>query len=49
MEHTKIVTASDLESYADTRDSEAVIPELVYMLVNACPGLTECRIPLATT
>jgi len=45
MEHTKIVTAADLESYADTRDSEAVIPELVYMLVNACPGLIVCRIP----
>ena len=45
MEHTQIVTAADLESYAETRDSEAVIPELVYMLVNACPGLAVCRLP----
>jgi len=27
MKHTQIVTATQLESYADTRDSEAVIPE----------------------
>ena len=45
MDHTKIVTAAELEAYADTRDSQAVIPELMYMLVNACPGITECRIP----
>ena len=45
MNQTQIVTAAQLESYADTRDSEAVIPELLYMLVNAAPGLTMCRIP----
>ena len=45
MNHTQIVTAAQLENYADTRDSEAVIPELLYMLVNACPGLSMCRIP----
>src|ERR1035437_751108 len=45
MEHTHIVTASEVENYADTRDSEAVVPELVYMLVNESPGITVCRIP----
>ena len=40
MEHTLIVTAAELENYADTRDSECVVPELVYMLINACPGST---------
>jgi hypothetical protein len=45
MEHTQIVNASDLATYADTRDSEAVIPELVWMLVNQVPDLTVCRIP----
>lgn len=45
MEHTHIVDASALERYADTRDSEAVIPELVNKLVNECPDLTICRIP----
>lgn len=45
MKQTQIVTAAQLESYADTRESEAVIPELLYMLVNASPGITMCRIP----
>lgn len=45
MEHTQIVTANELESFSDTRDSEAVIPELVWMLVNEVPDLTACRIP----
>lgn len=45
MEHTQIVTANELDSFADTRDSQAVIPELVWKLVNEAPGLTTCRIP----
>jgi hypothetical protein len=46
MEHTQIVTAAELENYADTKDSEAVIPELIWMLVNqSVPDLALCRIP----
>jgi hypothetical protein len=46
MEHTQIVNAGELEKYADTRESQAVIPELVYRLVNeSCLDLTTCRIP----
>lgn len=46
MEHTQIVSATELENYADTRESEAVIPELVWMLINqSAPDLTTCRIP----
>jgi hypothetical protein len=45
MEHTKIISAGELETYCETRESEAVIPELLYMLVNASPGVAECRIP----
>jgi hypothetical protein len=46
MEHTQLVTPSELEDFANRRDSEAVIPELVYWLINlSCPDLTECRIP----
>ncbi|CBE69094.1 MAG: hypothetical protein F9K13_06980 [Candidatus Methylomirabilis oxygeniifera] len=46
MEHTKLVTASELEDFADRRDSEPVIPELVAQLVNfSVPDLTLCRIP----
>lgn len=46
MEYTQIVNAGELEKYADTRESEAVIPELVYRLVNeSCSDLTTCRIP----
>jgi hypothetical protein len=46
MEHTKIVTASELEDFADRRDSEPVIPELVHLLVTlSVPDLTHCRIP----
>lgn len=29
MEHTKVVTPSELEDFADRRDSEPVMPELV--------------------
>ncbi|MDF0675658.1 MAG: hypothetical protein P0120_15160 [Nitrospira sp.] len=46
MEHTKVVTPSELEDFADRRDSEPVIPELVALLVNlSVPDLTHCRIP----
>ena len=46
MDHTHIIRARDLESYANTRESQAVIPELVYWLVKAsAPNLTVCRIP----
>ncbi len=46
MEHMKIVTASELEDFADRRDSEPVIPELVHLLVTlSVPDLTHCRIP----
>lgn len=47
MEHTEVVNATELESYADTRDSESVIPELISLLVkeSARDDLTVCRIP----
>lgn len=46
MEHTHIVTAADLADYANTKDSEAIIPELIWLLVNeATLDLTSCRIP----
>jgi hypothetical protein len=48
MEHTQLVTASELEDFADSRsrDAQEVIPELVYWLINlSCPDLAECRIP----
>ena len=46
MEHTKLVTPAELEDFADRRDSEPVIPELVATLVNlSVPDLTQCRIP----
>jgi hypothetical protein len=46
MEHLQVVNATELENYAETRDSEAVIPELVWMLVNdSVSDLTTCRIP----
>lgn len=46
MDHTHIVQAGDLDRYAPTRDSQEVIPELVYWLVKqSCPDLTVCRIP----
>lgn len=50
MDHIQIVTAMELETYADTRDSEAIIPELVWQLINASVvDLTECRIPYGDT
>ena len=46
MEHTEIVTASELQTYADRRDSEAIIPELISMLIKeSVSDLTLCRIP----
>ena len=46
MEHTQIITPADLAKYAGTRDSEAVIPELVWMLVRqSTSDLITCRIP----
>lgn len=46
MEHTQIVTSADLEKYADTRESEAVTPELVSMLISQSAfDLITCRIP----
>jgi len=46
MEHTKIVTPSELEDFAARRDSESVVPELVATLVKlSVPDLTLCRIP----
>ena len=46
MEHTKIVTPSELEDFSNRRDSEPVIPELVHLLVSlSVTDLTHCRIP----
>jgi hypothetical protein len=46
MDHTHIVQAGDLDRYAPTRESQAVVPELVYWLVKqSCPDLVVCRIP----
>ncbi|MCK4518519.1 MAG: hypothetical protein KAU12_00220 [Candidatus Omnitrophica bacterium] len=46
MEHTQIVSVTELEKYADTRESQAVIPRLVYRLVNeSISDFTACRIP----
>lgn len=46
MDHTHIVHASDLDRYAVRRDSQAVIPELVYLLLRqSCCDFTTCRIP----
>lgn len=46
MDHTHIVNSSDLERYANTRDSQAVVPELLYFLVRqSVPPSSLCRIP----
>ena len=46
MDHTHIINAGNLERYANNRDSQAVIPELVYWLVKqSVPNLSLCRIP----
>lgn len=46
MQHTHIITAADLSRYADTRESQGVIPELVYLLIRqSVPNADVCRIP----
>ena len=46
MDHTHIIRALDLQRYADTQDSEKVIPELIYQLVKqSVSNLSLCRIP----
>lgn len=46
MQHTHIITAADLSRYADTRESQGVIPELVYLLIRqSVPNAGACRIP----
>ncbi len=46
MDHTHIIRANDLERYADTIASEALIPELIYLLVKqSVSNLSLCRIP----
>ncbi len=46
MDHTHIVKAADLDRYSPTRESQAVVPELVYLLVKqSTPAPSVCRIP----
>ncbi|GIB10441.1 hypothetical protein VCSRO42_3365 [Vibrio cholerae] len=46
MDHTHIVQAGDLDRFAPTRESQSVIPELIYWLVKqSCSNLVLCRIP----
>jgi len=46
MDHTHLVQASDLDEYASRRDSQGVIPELVYLLIKQSVfELSVCRIP----
>lgn len=46
MNHTHIVHAADLDRYSPTRESQAVVPELVYWLVKqSVPPSSVCRIP----
>lgn len=46
MDHTHIIQASDLDLYATRRDSQGVIPELIYLLVKqSVSELSICRIP----
>lgn len=46
MEHTHIVTATDLETYSDAIESEQVLPEFVSLLIReSVADLTYCRIP----
>lgn len=46
MKYTSIITPNDLARYADTRESEGVIPELIYLLIKqSAPDIRECRIP----
>lgn len=46
MKHTSIVTPNDLARYVDARESQGVIPELIYLLIKqSAPDISECRIP----
>ena len=45
MDHTHIVQAGELRRYADTRKSEAEIPELINLLVKQSSNPSVCRIP----
>ena len=46
MDHTHIVRTADLDRYSPTRESQAVIPELIYLLIKqSVPPPTVCRIP----
>jgi hypothetical protein len=46
MEHAHIVQAADLDRYCLRRESQAVIPELIYLLVKqSIPPPSVCRIP----
>ncbi len=46
MHSTQIIDASDLDQYANTRESQGVIPELIYLLVKqSILELSVCRIP----
>lgn len=46
MDHTHIVQAADLDRYSPARESQAVVPELVYWLVKqSVPPPSVCRIP----
>lgn len=46
MDHTLIITTANLEEYANRRDSQGVIPELVYWLVKqSISQVSVCRIP----
>ena len=46
MKHTSIVTPNDLARYADTRESEGIIPELICRLIRqSAANISECHIP----
>lgn len=46
MEHTNIISPSELEDFSNRRDSEPIIPELIALLINlSVPDLLYCRIP----
>ena len=46
MDHAHIITTANLEEYSDTRESQSVIPELIYLLVKASiSDGSICRIP----
>lgn len=46
MDYNQIITTTDLEHYSKRRNSEGVIPELIYLLVKqSIPDGSICRIP----